>query len=131
MKKLLLILPFMLFSCSDELTNVPDHDLIVLYSTTFVSERYNINAQDTDASRDVIRFNENNKIEYFTSDDYGNIQGGTRSTTGYYEVNYPLIHDILAVHIFDEESITINRNGTVISFYAGGKLFTDSLEKFD
>jgi hypothetical protein len=121
----------MLFSCSkDELTNVPDHDLITVNTTTFVSERYDINAQDTDASRDVIRFR-SGKIEYFTSDDYGNIQGGTRSTTGVYKLDYPLIYDILAVHIFDEESITITRNGTVISFYAGGKLFTDSLERFD
>lgn len=132
MKKLLLLLPFILLSCSTDENETPNRDLVVFHSTTFVSEAYDANALGVLKWRDVIKFKDNGSIEYFTVDNDGDIdQRRTHSTTGSYKLDYPRVYQILAVDFFNEITITIFKNGDTMSFNAGSKTFKNSLENFD
>lgn len=139
MKKLLVLLTVItMLSCSTEDEPV-NRDVLVFHSTTFVSEPYEvpkgtvmgIEFEGTETRYNVIRFNENGRITYFKADDFENILSGTMSTTGAFELNYPTVSNIIAVHIFDEEQITIQKNGTQMSFNAGGMKYTSSAKRFD
>lgn len=139
MKKLILILSVVtLMSCSKEDEPI-DRDVIVFHSTTFVSEPYEvpkgssmgIEFEGTETRYNVIRFNENGRITYFKADDFENILPGTMSTTGAYDLNYPTVSNIIAVHIFEEESLTIQNVNNKMSFTAGGMKYTASAKNFD
>lgn len=138
MKRLALLLTVILMSCSSDSDELPDRDVLVFQSTTFVSDSFEVEKEDvmgveiegTESRRNVIRFKPNGNIEYFQVDEFNDIQGGTRSTTGNYKLDFPKVYDILAVHIFDETQLTI-QTGSKMRFSASGKTYTASLEQFD
>lgn len=141
MKKLLLLflIVFITFSCSKEEDNIPDRDVIVLNSTTFISEGYEVekgsimgaDIEGTETRMNVISFNEEGQITYFTVDAFDNIIG-VKSDRGVYSLEYPEIKNILAVNIFSENEITIKKDGNdKMYFNAGGLRYEPTLSNFN
>lgn len=137
---LLLIITTLLGCSSDDGGEVPNRDLVVLQSTTFVSEAYEHEYEvptgygsetEIEQRRDVIRFQQNGNIEYFSVDEYDEIQPGTHSTSGSYQLDFPMIYDIIAVHIFDAEEVEIQKTNNGMYFTADGRMFEATLTSFE
>jgi len=139
MKKLLLLLSVLTISCSNDSDEVPKRDITVFQTTTFISNGYEVEKVYTtmgvttkrmETQMNVIKFKANGNIECFQVDEYNDIYAGTRSTTGNYQLDFPKVYNILAVHIFDETQVTI-QTGAKMQFTAGGLTYKATLENFN
>ncbi len=139
MKKLLFLLFIPILGCSSDTENIPNRDVIVLNTNTFVSTEFEVDKEDvmgvpingTETRVNVIKFKTGGAITYFQADEYDYIKAGTTSNTGRYSLSYPNITNIVAVHIFEETTITIKKDGQGLMYFnAGGLVYKAKLINF-
>ncbi|WP_028376034.1 hypothetical protein [Leeuwenhoekiella sp. MAR_2009_132] len=122
MKKIITILSLavLFISCSSDDSEIPNRDVTVLNSSTFVSEQY-VNS-DNEIRLNAIKFLADGKITYFKSDEFYNKIELSEIDFGRYDLNYPKISNIANVNIFSEEEITIEKDSEGLMFFVAGGL---------